>query len=400
VTVRPSARPPPWAEALAGAAPAALVVRAVRLARAGWADAARLGRAVGPLLDRPERVDVADVLDALEHLVPRGAALPDHEATATAGAALVAAGATVALAGHPGYPERLLDAWPELGAPAWLFVRAPYGRLPAGPAVTVVGTRRPSLDGLDTARELGRRLARAGVVVVSGLARGIDQAAHRGALDAGGATVAVLGTGLDVDYPRGDAALRAAVAAAGGLVTEHVCGAPPRPRHFLERNRIIAGLADLTVVVEGQRRSGSLQTARLAAAQGREVWAVPGSVNAPASRGPLDLIRDGAQVVTRLDDVVEAVAALPPRGPAAAAPPAAPAQPDGAPAPPAAGLGADARAVCALLGSVPVTPGALAEAAGLALPLVLAAVGELVGRGLAVVTPRGVVGRHHAAQQG
>ncbi|MDQ3974716.1 MAG: DNA-protecting protein DprA, partial [Actinomycetota bacterium] len=239
-------------------------------------------------------------------------------------------------------------------------------------------TRRPSLDGLRTAHRLGRLLAGHGVVVVSGLARGIDQAAHRGALDAGGATIAVLGAGLDVDYPAGSARLRAAVAAAGGVVSEHLPGTPPRPGHFLWRNRIISGLADATVVVEGRQRSGALQTARLAAAQGREVLAVPGSLSTPTSRAPLDLIRDGARPVTRLEDVLDAVGV--------AWSPAAEDEDS-----PARDLNPTAAAVLDLLGSVPTTAGALADRTGFGVGQVLAALGELTVRGLAEATPGGIV---------
>lgn len=376
---------PAWAATLAGpAGDRALVARAVRLAASGWADVGALQRAVSGLLEAGRDPDVGTVLDAVARQARHPRRLADDTATTRAGEALVAVGARVVLAARPGYPGRLADAWPELGAPAWLFVRrvatAGPGPLPTGPTVAVVGTRRPSLDGLATARELGRRLARVGVTVVSGLARGIDQAAHRGALDAGGGTVAVLGTGLDVDYPKGDGALREAVAAVGGVVTEHPCGAPPRPAHFLARNRIIAGLADLTVVVEGRERSGALQTARLAAAQGREVWAVPGSVNAPTSRGPLALVRDGANVVTRLDDVVEAAHGLPGRDEL----------PPDASEPPPSALSDEAATLRGLLSAVPASPNALAGASGLPLPSVLAAVSELVARGLATATPRGV----------
>jgi DNA processing protein len=327
------------------------------------------------------------------------------------------------VAGCGGYPTKLADVWPDRGAPVWLAVRSPTGRLARGPAVAIVGTRHPTLDGLRTATELARLLARHRVTVVSGMARGIDQAAHRGALDAGGLTVAVLGAGFDVDYPRGDAALRDAIAASGGLVTELAPDARPAPRNFPARNRIISGLADLVVVVEGRSRSGAQQTARLAASQGRDVWAVPGSIHAPTSRAPLDLVRDGASVVTRLDDVLEAVAPAAPTLDRAAdldpdpdtdldldpdPDPDTDLDPDpdpeqdpgrGFPAGPAhrerhhAGLGREARSVLGLLSAAPAAPGALAGAAGLPITAVLTAVAELVASGLAASTPRGVVRR-------
>ena len=295
---------------------------------------------------------------------------------------------SVLLVGDEGYPPHLAQAWPELGAPLWLFARTPRSGLPTGPAVAIVGSRRPTLEGVRVARELARQVANHGITVVSGLARGIDQAAHLGALDADGATIAVLGTGFDVDYPRGDGTLRAAVAAAGGLVTEYLPGTPPRPQHFLWRNRIVAGLADLTVVVEGGARSGSLQTARLAAAQGRDVWAVPGPLRAPSSAAPLALIRDGAHVVTRISDVIDAMGKPPSHGPRSQGP-------GGAQTPPALG-GASAR-VHGLLGGVPATASALSTAADLPVPTVSAILADLSDRGLAVVTPHGAVAAHPAA---
>ncbi|MBA2317703.1 MAG: DNA-protecting protein DprA [Euzebyales bacterium] len=356
--------------------------QAVALAAGGATDPARIRQTVATLLADRADVAVETVLDALLAELARRGQTPDRSVVATTGERLAALGARVVLAGRRGYPRRLADAWPELGAPPWLFVRAPEPGLPRGPAVAVVGTRHPTLDGLRTTRQLGRLLATHGVTVVSGLARGIDQAAHRGALDAGGPTVGVLGTGFAVDYPWGDGAVREAVAAAGGLVTELAPAAGPRPRHFLWRNRIVSGLADVVVVVEGRSRSGSLQTARLAAGQGRDVWAVPGSLHAPTSAGPLALIRDGAQVVTQITDVLDAVAAVQhePDGDGDTGAPVA-----------AAGLDPDTRRVRELLGPVPATPSALATAAGLPLPAVAAALADLADRGLATTTPRGAI---------
>jgi DNA processing protein len=364
-----------WAQAVAAGGDAERVARVLRLAVAGWTSPGRVERAALGLLERGRPHDADGVLAALERAAGALPAWPDVVPLATRLAELRAA---VLVVGDSGYPRSLADAWPELGAPLALFIRAPAARLPAGPAAAIVGTRRPSLDGLETAAALARICARAGVTVVSGMARGIDQAAHRAAVDLGGATVAVLGTGLDVDYPRGDAALRDAVADAGALVTELRLGAPPRPAHFLARNRILAGLADVTVVVEGRARSGALQTARLAAQQGREVLAVPGSLRSPTARGPLDLIRDGVQPLTRLEDVLDAVGH--PRLPLERDTP-----------PPAAGVSAVAGELLPLLGTVPALPGALAAATGQPVAAVLAAVAELATRGLAVATPRGVV---------
>jgi DNA processing protein len=265
-----------------------------------------------------------------------------------------------------------------LGAPLWVFVLG-TGSLPGGPAAAIVGTRHPTLDGARTARELGALLARHGVTVVSGMARGIDQAGHAGALDAGGRTVAVLGTGFGVDYPRRDGPLRDAIAGAGGLVSELLPGTPPQKPNFLWRNRIISGLADVTVVVEGRAGSGALHTARMAAAQGRDVLAVPGPVRAPTSRAPLDLIRDGAQPLTRLEDVLEILGIEV----GAEVAPTVPPRPTG--------LSPVARQLLALVGAVPAAPGTLAAAVGQPLPTVLAAVAELTHAGVAASTPRGIV---------
>jgi DNA processing protein len=276
----------------------------------------------------------------------------------------------------------LANAWPELGAPPWVFIRRSGAcALPDAASVAVVGTRQPTLDGRRTATRLARLLARHGVVVVSGMARGIDQAAHYGALEGGGLTVGVLGTGFGVDYPHGDGALHERVAASGGLVSELLPGVGPRPRHFPRRNRIVSGLADATVVVEGRERSGALQTARLAAAQGRDVLAVPGSLNQPTARGPLDLIRDGAQPVTRLEDVLEALG-IDPHPTHTGAPACGPSQ---------ASLGPAAAAVLGRLGSVPAACGELAAVLHRPISEILAAAAELTGRGLAVSTARGLV---------
>jgi len=372
------------------AAERALALRA--LVAAPGAEAQRA--VIAGLLSRPEPVTVAAVLAALARREAIAAVAPEQvEACA---AALAASGTALHLPGRAGYPSRLAQAWPELGAPAWLLVQAPGGRLPEQPTVGVIGTRRPTLPGRRLAAELGRRLAEAGVCVVSGLARGIDQAAHRGALEAEGATVGVAGCGLDVDYPQGERALRAAIAHAGGLVSELPPGTPPRPHRFLARNRIIAGLCDAVVVVEGPARSGALHTARLAAAQGREVWAAPGNLHAATAQAPLALIRDGAHVLTALDDLIAAVVTP---GGAAASDGAAPGgtRPAAHPAATArrrtaeAGLGPEEREILALLDPAePASLGALAEAAGLAVPAVTAAVGALVTGGLARQTAQGV----------
>ncbi len=357
-----------------GRAPTRLHRDALALAAAGVEGAAvsRACREAGP------RAGPGEVAARLARRAARAPGDPDEVAHR-----LAALGARVAVVGDDAYPARLAASWPELGAPLWLFIAGPAGRLPDAPSVAIVGTRRPSLDGLTVARELAEAAAQAGAVVVSGLARGVDEAAHEGALAAGGATVGVLGSGLGVDYPRGSAALRARVAEAGGLVSEYVPGTPPRPHRVLERNRIIAGLVDAVVVVEGGARSGALTTARLALEQGRDVLACPAALTSPQAAAPLALIRDGAQVVTAPDDVVDALGLLRlgDRG--------------GAPRPGAEPAGRDlgglAGELATLLSATPRTIDALAGATGRPASAVLAAVVELLAAGLAERRPSGVV---------
>lgn len=172
-------------------------------------------------------------------------------------------------------------------------------------AVALVGARQATPYGLRVTETLARELSGAGFTIVSGLARGIDTAAHRAALEAGGRTIAVLGCGLDVDYPLGHARLREEIAMAGAVVSEYAPGIPPRAGHFPRRNRIISGLSLGVVVVEAAEDSGSLITARLALEQGREVFAVPGSIDAPLSRGPHGLLKQGAKLVETVDDIIE-----------------------------------------------------------------------------------------------
>jgi DNA processing protein len=174
-----------------------------------------------------------------------------------------------------------------------------------GPSVAIVGSRAATPAGLGVARELSRDLARRGYTIVSGLAAGVDGAAHEAALDADGATVAVLGTSLDFTYPARHRALQAAIAERGRLLSEFAPPSPPEPWHFPRRNRIIAGLVRAVIVIEASAKSGSLITARLALEQGREVLAVPGSVLARRSSGCHALIRDGARLVESVDDVLE-----------------------------------------------------------------------------------------------
>jgi DNA processing protein len=199
----------------------------------------------------------------------------------------------------PGYPHALRG---ERAAPpivSW------SGTWPAGPAIAVVGTRKPSPDGLEVARGLGRGLAAAGVTVVSGMALGIDSAAHEGALQAGGPTVAVLAGGADIAYPRSKRSLHARIRESGAVVSEMPPGFVPRRWCFPARNRIIAGLASATIVVQAAARSGSLITAELAMDLGRDVGAVPGSPLDWRSAGTNSLLRDGATIVRDAVDALD-----------------------------------------------------------------------------------------------
>lgn len=197
-------------------------------------------------------------------------------------------------------------------APVALFVAGDAGTL-LRPQVAIVGARNASPQGIADAREFARQLASAGLVVTSGMADGIDGAAHQAALETTGASIAVLGTGVDRVYPRKHHALAKQLREHGALVSELPLGTPARANHFPQRNRLIAGLSLATVVIEASLRSGSLITARLAAEQGREVFVLPGSVHSPLKGGCHRLIRDGARLVEDAGEVLEAI------GPAARA---------------------------------------------------------------------------------
>ena len=217
--------------------------------------------------------------------------------------------------GDARYPQSLLDTEDPpllmylMGA-ARLVAQNPF---PTGRCLAVVGSRNPTAQGADNARLFSRALRGAGFTVVSGLALGVDAAAHEGALDVSSdpfaeatpATIAVVGTGLDRVYPRKNLDLAHRIAAHGVLVSEYPLGTPPLAANFPKRNRIISGLSQGTLVVEAALASGSLITARMAAEQGREVFAIPGSIHAPQSRGCHALIRQGAKLVESAQDVLE-----------------------------------------------------------------------------------------------
>ena len=248
-------------------------------------------------------------LEALPNLARRGgrtgplkvASAGDAERELTAGVALGAALLTV---GEPGFPPLLAEIDPP---PPVLWARG-HASLLAKPSVAVVGARIASAAGQRFARALAHDLGAAGYVVTSGLARGVDGAAHEGALAQG--TVAVLAGGVDDVYPPEHAELYERVVAQGCVVSENAVGRRATARDFPRRNRIISGLSLGVVVVEAEARSGSLITARLAAEQGREVFAVPGSPLDPRAKGPNELIRQGAALCEGVEDVVRALSAL------------------------------------------------------------------------------------------
>lgn len=202
------------------------------------------------------------------------------------------------------YPKNLASVYDP---PLVLYVKGtliPEDNL----AVAIVGSRNPSLYGLRTAARFSLELAERGFTVVSGFARGIDGEAHQSALRAKGRTIAVLGCGLDVLYPKEHGQLYEQIAAQGALLSELPLGTPPQSFHFPRRNRLISGLVAGVLVVEAGRRSGSLITARLAAEEGREVYAVPGLIDSPTSAGTNQLIQEGAKLVTGVSDILEDLA--------------------------------------------------------------------------------------------
>ncbi|WP_136254047.1 DNA-processing protein DprA [Onishia niordana] len=246
-------------------------------------------------LDHPGRSPLSSSVEALDSWL---AAAPHH---------------TLLHPDHPHWPA-LLDQLPD--PPPVLWASGDLAAL-RPPALAIVGSRRPTRDGLDSAAEFGRRLAEAGYGIISGLALGIDGAAQRAALDAGGRSVAVLGCGVDVVYPpRHEALHRRLMADSGLLLSEHPPGTQARAAFFPRRNRIVTGLSLGVLVVEAAEKSGSLVSARLAMEQNREVFALPGSVHNPQARGCLGLIRQGATLVTCIDDILDE---LPPQPVAATA---------------------------------------------------------------------------------
>ena len=213
-----------------------------------------------------------------------------------------AEGRSIVTLADAAYPRVLLEM---SDPPLLLYLQGRTDLLSHPQCLAVVGSRNPTPQGELTAHDMSRALAAAGVCIVSGMALGVDGAAHSGALDAAGATIAVVGTGLDRVYPRRHLALAHRIAQTGLLVSEFALGSSPAPANFPKRNRIIAGLSQGTLVVEAALASGSLITARLAAEMGREVFAIPGSIHAPQAKGCHALIRQGAKLVETAQDVLE-----------------------------------------------------------------------------------------------
>ena len=215
---------------------------------------------------------------------------------------LEALGAQVITIDDDDYPELLREIHDP---PIALYVRGDLAKAYAQPCLAVVGSRRCSTYGINVAQMLARELAALGITIISGMARGIDAAAHRGALEAKGQTIAIVGTGLEVTYPKEHQGLQTEIMASGAVLSEFPLGTPPLPQNFPYRNRILSGLCLGVLVVEAAEHSGSLITARLANEQGREVFAVPGNITSQTSFGPNYLIKDGAKLVQQARDVIE-----------------------------------------------------------------------------------------------
>ncbi len=270
----------------------------------------------------------------------------------------IASTPSVRRVGRRDLPELLREIYDP---PAVLHLRGRADRtVLTMPSVAIVGARACSSYGSQVARSLGRDLASAGLAVVSGMARGVDVEAHRGALDAGGVTIAVLGCGIDRNYPAVHAELARRIAERGLVVSEYGPGIEPAPWRFPARNRIIAGLAAATIIVEARERSGALITADFALEEGREVFAVPGEITSSLAAGTNRLLRQGATPLTSVDDVLEVFGLSREQRPARAS-----------------SLGPDARVVLDRLGAGKITADELVRATALEPERVAAALAEL-----------------------
>jgi len=265
---------------------------------------------------------------------------------------------------HPDYPALLREI---TDPPPWLYVRGDPKYLEL-PQLAIIGSRKSTRQGEGDAAAFASALAGAGFAITSGMAAGIDAAAHRAALAADGATVAVVGTGLDVVYPVGHRDLAEGIARRGALVSELPLGSPPLARHFPSRNRIISGLSVGVLVVEAALRSGSLVTARLALEQNREVFAIPGSIHNPTSKGCNELIRRGATLVQEVQDLLDELQGW--------------SHSTSVPSPPPPELAAAEALVFGAVGFEPTAPELIAEVVAQSLPEVLATLSELELMGL------------------
>jgi DNA processing protein len=333
-------------DAVAGAGPAAL--------------AAHLGTAQVRALCTPASADTLRLIEA----TLRWLETPGHGVLAL---------------GEPGYPALLAN----IPDPPLLLYMKGRAQLLERPMLAMVGSRNASVQGKANALAFARALSQAGLTIVSGLALGIDAAAHEGALEGAGGTVAVIGTGPDLVYPARNRTLFERIGADGCILSEYPVGTPPLPSNFPKRNRIISGLAAGVLVVEAAAQSGSLITARQAAEQGRDVFAIPGSIHASLAKGCHILIREGAKLVDTVDDVLEALAMSPLAGRARA-----PARDD------TSDDGVEGcAALLAGLGHGPVEPDALLASMGLTPALLSSQLLALELAGLLERLPGGMVQR-------
>lgn len=303
----------------------------------------------------PEAVVASTPAQRRKVVAPHAARLidagPDATRLAVALAWLEAPGHELVALDDRDYPKSLL----EIGDPPPVFYCLGRRELLTCPALAIVGSRNATPQGASDAHAFARALSAAGLTIVSGLALGIDAAAHRGALEGAGSSIAVTGTGLDRVYPAANRDLAHDLAARGLLLSEFAPGTPPLPQNFPRRNRVVSGLARGVLVIEATLSSGSLITARLAGEQGREVFALPGSIHSPFSKGCHQLLREGAKLVETAQDVLDELRL--PRGDAVATTAAATSADDE--------LTADERAVVASLGHAPCPVDVLAARTGL-----------------------------------
>src|SRR3954467_2093471 len=305
-----------------------------------------------------------------------------HDAVARSLEWALAPGRAIITLADEGYPRSLL----EIADPPALLYAAGRVELASRPALAVVGSRNASPQGERNAESFARALSDAGLTIVSGLALGIDAAAHRGGLAGASSTIAVLGTGIDVAYPQRNAALASEIASHGLLLSEFPPGAPPAAHNFPRRNRLISGLAQGCLVVEAALASGSLITARAAADQGREVFAIPGSIHSPLTKGCHALIKSGAKLVESAEDVLAELAGFRPSGFASTVAPA--------PGPAASsGLTAAEAGLLEHMGHDPVDVDSLCSRAGLSAEQVAARLRHLELDGRVASLPGGLYQR-------